>query len=80
MSKFGRISLNRSNAGHKAALKKINRVMISKCGFYKKGEWESLEKRRMYHVGVHQRQRYYNRVLTKDEKKSLWNNIVVNSY
>lgn len=80
MRNFYKKSLRRSNAGHQIALKKINNTMLSKCGFYKKGEWESLEKRRMYHIGTYEKQKRYKRVLSKSEKESLWNNIIVNSY
>lgn len=80
MSKNVLKSLNRSNAGHQNSIKRINNIKASKAGFYEKGEWEDLEKRRMYHIGVYQRQRFYKRILTKDEKSDIWNNINVNGY
>lgn len=80
MRKFESISLRRSNAGHNNSLKKINLTMLSKNGFYKKGEWEDLEKRRIYHIAVYEKQERCNRVLSKTEKNELWNSIKINSY
>ena len=80
MRRYKSNKLKRSNAGHNNSLRRLNNLMISKNGFYKKGEFNDLEKRRMYHIAAYEKQVRFNRVLTRNEKTTLWNSIQVNHY
>lgn len=75
-----RKSYKRSNGGHKAQLRKVNRVMRNKGGIYAKGEYERLTRKRIYHTCVVDIQEKNKRVLTESEKNTIWKNIKVNSY
>lgn len=51
--------------------------MVSKNGFYKKGEWEHLEKKRIYHAKCVDVIENKNKLLTYREKKKIFNSISI---
>ena len=75
-----KIKVLRSNNGHRSSLMRINKRKNESNGFYGKGEFEKLEKSRIYHISVYNSQLKENIVLSKSRKKKIWNSIKVDPY
>jgi hypothetical protein len=70
----------RSMYAHERCYGKIGKKMLEKNGFFKKGEWERLERKRIYHNACVHKMSDTNRLLTRQEKKNIFNNIKLKIY
>ena len=73
MSKF----TERSYKAHLNSYKRINNKMLSKNGFYKKGEFKSLEHKRIYHLRCADLIYRLNHRISTSTKKEIFKNIYV---
>ena len=75
--KIIRLRVYKSNLAHKNSLNRINKIKSNKAGFYKRGEFERLEKKRIYHIAVLNKQASENKILNRNQKKSIWKKIKI---
>ena len=67
----------RSMKAHERSSELINNKMLEKNGFYKKGEWETLTRKRTYHNECVFRMSDNNKLLSRNEKKDIFRNIKI---
>ena len=70
----------RSMNAHERCAKKINKIMNEKNGFYKKGEYECLEKKRIYHNTCLNYMSSHNKLLNISQKRNIYKNINIKTY
>lgn len=73
-------SVKKSVDNHLKRYDQISNIMLSKNGFYKRGEWEKLEKKRIYHAKCAEDIEARNRLLSFSEKKKIFRGIKVRNY
>lgn len=69
--------VKKSVFNHLTRYDQISNKMYEKNGIYKRGEWERLEKKRIYHARCADIIESKNRLLSFKEKKKIFNSIVV---